>query len=331
MIVILWIIFCIIVIMWACTYEKQEACTDEKQKDSRLKEIKFREIKRYYSDDDLKEIEAEINALTIKKNKFTNENSKYAINKDPFILKIIPDTIKNNDLCEFAVSKCGLTLKYVPDELKSDELCYKAILNQPQSIKYANSSILNDNDFINLLLDNLTVHINDLPESLITYDRCYRYIKNKETCLLQDIPDKYKDKKICELAFSIDMLNIQFFPPEYQSIDLWIRAIDKDKRLLKSLPDIYTVDREIYQSAIEENPAYFLYIPNDKKDFEMCVTALAKCKQLVDEECKWTNKLLFQDVYKQIPQKWRDKVCLYIGINISLDYYLDKEQRWFSC
>lgn len=294
------------------------------QEDYRLKEIKIRKIQRTYSNDDLKNIEAEINALTIKRYVFDKEFYQNAIKKDPFVLKIIPKEIIDSELCELAVSKCKWTLKYVPDEFKSDELCFKAIFNQPKVIKYASSAILNNNEFINLLLDNLTIHIYYLPESLITYDRCYEYIKNEKFCLLQDIPEKYKDKKICELAFSKNMSNIQFFPQEYQSIDLWIRAIEKDKTLLKHIPDIYVLDKEFYLSKIEEDPMCFLYISNEKRDFDMCVTALAKCKQIIDEEeGGLKRKYLFKWVYDKIPQNWRNKVCLYIDINErKLDFYL---------
>lgn len=307
---------------------KIEKATNNKSNSNNKKiedTLSQRKIDKYYSDEDLKYIESEIDSLNITDELFTKNFCTNMINKDPFALKIVPEERIDTELCELAISKCGLVLKYVPDWLKTEELCYKAIMKHSKSIKYACSSILNDNGFINSLLNNLKIHINDLPENLITYDKCFNYIDNRkiaEYCLLQYVPDKYKDKKMCELAFLRNASNIQFIPQKYQSIDLWISAIDKDKKLLRYLPDVYELDRKIYISAIQWDTIYFTYIPNKRKDFDMCVYALNQCKKTVDRTKERTS--LFKKVYEDIPQKWRNKVCLYININENdLEFYLN--------
>ena len=59
-----------------------------------------------------------------------------AVHREPWLLKSIPDNLKNQGMCNKAVGCNPYTLDCVPDHLKTQEMCDKAVHKGPDSLEY---------------------------------------------------------------------------------------------------------------------------------------------------------------------------------------------------
>ena len=57
-----------------------------------------------------------------------------SVEKNPFLLKYIPDKYKTEDMCNNAVNSKPWVLQYVPDQFKTQDMCDSAVDNEPRTV-----------------------------------------------------------------------------------------------------------------------------------------------------------------------------------------------------
>lgn len=125
----------------------------------------------------------------------TSEICNMAIDKDPYLLKYIPNKLKTYELCYKACKKNGDMLEHVPDNLKTEELCILAIKMfawstnlffvpiEKRTYNVCMEAVKQKNGGFSLIY---------VPEHLRTKKMCIEALKHKQKDTIKYVPDKYK-------------------------------------------------------------------------------------------------------------------------------------------
>ena len=67
---------------------------------------------------------------------FTNDDYILLVNKNKYIIKIIPDDMKTDKLCKITVKSYGYLLQLVPEDKKTYDLCKIAVRQDGQALLF---------------------------------------------------------------------------------------------------------------------------------------------------------------------------------------------------
>ncbi len=196
------------------------------------------------------------------------------------------------ELCLRAVKQNGLALQFINDKFKEEHLCFVAVYQNGLALQF-------------------------VSDECKTYDICY--IACKENGLaLQFISDKIKKSNPRELfkrAVEQNYRVIEFVPPEYRTIELYLIVVAKNGLYLEHVPEENKLENmsklavrqnyraiefvplqhrteELYQLVVQQNGLYLEHIPEKNKSFIVCLEAVKQnglALQFVSEEFKRFN------------------------------------------
>jgi hypothetical protein len=171
----------------------------------------------------------------------TYEMYKLAMKNNSFPLNEIPKKHKTKEMYEIAVRSKGRNIKYVPIEYTSKEMYIDSLHSSHGfSIKYIpfseelytlaieiNKYIVNYiprkffDKFPNLydvIFQNGLIGNFEVPEFLESQE-FYNDIVQKKKYTLEFVPEKYRTKELCELAFSTNEHSLQSVPDKLRTIE----------------------------------------------------------------------------------------------------------------
>ena len=174
-----------------------------------------------------------------------------AVQSDGIMLHDVPEHLRTKRMCEAAVSSSIHALPYVPEALHTPDLYRKAMVNDPAAIQYFKPELLTREMCHEALYSSYDLRVlryipyKEIHEQLL--ERCEGYsrtkyfldsmnpdymtpklaemIFTKEPELFYNIPEKFKDKELCETAVRYDGSYLKMVPEALKTPELCMEAI----------------------------------------------------------------------------------------------------------
>ena len=97
-------------------------------------------------------------------------------------------------------------------------------------------------------------------------------IFTKEPELFYNIPEKFKDKELCETAVRYDGSYLRMVPEKLKTPELCMEAIRRSPYAIEFIPETMK-SPDLYMNLVKENPQNLYGIPEDDRTYEMCKEA----------------------------------------------------------
>ena len=91
---------------------------------------------------------------------------------------------------------------------------------------------------------------------------------------LEDIPERFRTKEICMIAFEKSPFSIQYFPIEYITEDLVIRAVKHSGFALGDIPEEFRTKEACLIAVSDNGHVHIKDVPSNIIDKEICLTWL---------------------------------------------------------
>lgn len=224
--------------------------------------------------------------------KAIDEVLPYVIKDNPDLFKEFPKTSLTPAICMAGVKGYGYNLEFVPESMKTEKLCYEALKASPD-LGFEHATILAHVPFPNVCLETLKKFAGAV-DSLDLISIVRKEVINDE---------------IAKFAISQDGHCLSVIPIHLQNEDLaCLAASTSGNSVLRNWnirDDIKT--ENVYRAGLNADLFQsFLYIPKDKREPGLCLTAL-----------KWFPEQLAKHP-KEIPDKVRDS-CNVFTLNNKME------------
>ena len=201
-----------------------------------------------------------IKLLQVRKKYRTNpEFLSKVLEEKPALLSAIPATqVKYRELSELAVRSQGWVLRYVPEELRDYNLCMIAVKSFGGALEYVPKSIQNDT-LITAALKNYGPALQHIPVNERTEEQCKIAVNSYGTAL-EYVPDQYRNHKLYMDAVTSYGRALEFVPMEERSYDICLKAIEIFGTTLKYVPlklRDYNMCLKALRSMTSPNDLYF--------------------------------------------------------------------------
>lgn len=185
----------------------------------------------------------------------------------------------------------------------------KLILSNPRRVT--------ETEIVNYIRNNVN-NLYLVPEELIS-EEGYLVAVKSDPFFLKEIPNYAKTKRICMSAILQQASLVQFVPQDKPwSSDVWCTAIQQHGNYLQFVhPSLY--EERMAFAAIENDPASFRHVPNERKTEKLCLDAVTRDHTLlrfVPEELRteavWTAAILHDTtLLRSVPEdQLTDEMCL---------------------
>jgi hypothetical protein len=157
-------------------------------------------------------------------------------------LERVPEKDRSYELCRLAVKDTGFNLREVPAECKTYEICFAAIKKSPDVLEH----VPHEHRTMELCLEatRKTYSFMHIPESILQevkqrtdeyranklVERAWKVIVKHDGMMLKNVPDQFKTKEVCRLAFKANNDAVNYVPHYLLTRDM--------KRFIKSKGDL---------------------------------------------------------------------------------------------
>ncbi len=214
------------------------------------------------------------------------------------LLHDVPEHLRTKRMCEAALSSSVHALPYVPEALHTSDLHRKAFEKDPAAIQYFKPELLTREMCLDALArtDDLRllryIPYKEIHEQLL--ERCEGYSQTKHLLenmnpddmtpklaemiftkapeLFYNIPEKFKDRAMCETAVRYDGSYLRMVPEALKTPELCMEAICRSPYAIPFIPEAMK-SPELYMDLVKENPLNLRGIPQKDRTYEMCKEA----------------------------------------------------------
>ena len=223
---------------------------------------------------------------------------KAAVREDGIMLHDVPEHLRTKRMCEVAVSSSIHALQYVPEALHTPDLYREAMVNDPAAIQYFKPELLTREMCHEALYSSYDLRVlryipyKEIHEQLL--ERCEGYSRTKhfldsmnpdymtpklaemifakEPELFFNIPEKCKDRELCETAVRYDGSYLRMVPEIHKTPELCMVAIRRSPFAIQFIPEAMK-SPDLYMNLVKENPQNLYGIPENDRTYEMCKMA----------------------------------------------------------
>ena len=197
-----------------------------------------------------------------------------AVGNDCRVLDYIPQAKHTRRLYRKALEGDGLAIRYFEPGLLTREMCDTALActSGLQALRYIpfpeiHERLLESRDGyleVKEFLDSMN------PEYMTP--KLARMIFTKEPELFFDIPERFKDRDMCEAAVRYDGTHLRMVPEKLKTPELCREAIRHSAYAIRHIPESMKTP-ELYRELVAENPRNLHGIPEEDRTYELCKTA----------------------------------------------------------
>jgi len=191
------------------------------------------------------------------------------VKKHGFVLKYVPEEVKDYKMCLEAIKQAGYRLEFVPEKLKDYNMCLIAVKSKATALKY-------------------------VPEEFKDYKLCLEAVKSGGYMLI-DVPEEFKDYKLCLTAVKSDGCAIVDVPEELKDYNMYLEAVKSDGYTLECIPEEFK-DYQMCLEAVKSKGEALKYVPEELKDYRMCLTAIKKNNSALNYTSKQFKEKLKQKI-----------------------------------
>ncbi len=228
----------------------------------------------------------------------TEEVCREAISREGVLIHAVPLALQTEKMCREAVLSNVKALQFIPTEQHTSELYRQALEANALSLLYFKPELLT-HEMCERALE-ITPDIKilrcipyaDLHEKAL--DRCEGYMQakyflesmnpeymttklagmifTKEPELFYNIPERFKDRELCETAVRYDGSYLRMVPEALKTPELCRVAIRRSPYAIQYLPDKMKTP-EFYRELVRQNPRNLYGIPKNDRTYELCKIA----------------------------------------------------------
>lgn len=197
-----------------------------------------------------------------------------AVKNDCRILDCIPQEKHTHWLYRKALEGDGLAIRYFEPGLLTREMCDTALARTSglQALRYIpfpeiHERLLESRDGyreVKEFLENMN------PEYMTP--KLAGMVFTKEPELFFTIPDRFKDRDLCEAAVRYNGSCLRMVPEKLKTPELCREAIRHNAYAIRYIPESMKTP-ELYRELVAENPRNLHGIPEEERTYELCKTA----------------------------------------------------------
>ena len=197
-----------------------------------------------------------------------------AVGNDCRILDYIPQEKHTHWLYRKALAGDGLAIRHFKSGLLTREMCDTALARTSglQALRYIpfpeiHKKLLESRDGyreVKEFLDSMN------PEYMTP--KLAGMIFTKEPELFFNIPERFKDRDLCEAAIRYDGSYLQMVPEKLKTPELCREAIRHSAYAIRHIPENMKTPG-LYRELVAENPQNLHGIPEEDRTYELCKTA----------------------------------------------------------
>lgn len=228
----------------------------------------------------------------------TEEVCREAINREGALIHAVPEALQTEEMCRMAVLSNFEALKFIPDIRHTPELYGLALEKNALAIQYFKPS-LSTPELCRKALEQAQdlkvlwfIPYSDLHVRVL--NRCEGYTQTKyflesmnpdymtpklaemifvkEPELFFNIPERFKDRELCETAVRYDGSYLRMVPEVQKTPELCREAIRQSPYAIPHLPENMK-SPELYMELVGQNPLNLRGIPEEDRSYELCKAA----------------------------------------------------------
>ena len=137
-------------------------------------------------------------------------------------LKVVPDHLKMQEMCNEAVHIEPLSLAYVPDRFKTEEMRNEAVHNKLCMLLFV-SDHFKTMEMCNEIMRAMPEAFHRIPDGVKTQEMCKTAIQVGPSSL-QFVPVHLKAQEMCDKAVRDDSSSLQYVPDWFvrkQQVNMW--------------------------------------------------------------------------------------------------------------
>ena len=242
------------------------------------------------------------------------------------LLELLPEALRDAELCAIAVREYGASLFRVPAALRTEQLYEVAATENSIVLQHTPKELLTA-DFLLRVLSKNSKALLDIPPEFISTEMCIRAVENDGRLLqhvpidwrtlplceaavrqdgvaLQHVPKCTLTPKLCEMAVSQNGFALRYVPNLLRSEQVCRMAVAQEGLALEFVPwDLRT--RSLCNLAIQRNPASLHFVPPNFRTYAFCLKAIQRLAELEPDAAAGHFAALpyFSSLIKLLPVK----------------------------
>ena len=241
----------------------------------------------------------------------TLEEYLVAVREDGLVLKMVPKTMKTEQVCLEAVKQNGKALRFVPKLILTEEICLEALQQDGMQIYY-------------------------IPKGLLTYPICLQAVR-QDGMALQCVPDDFQTEDIFLEAVKQNGIALRFVPMQQRKERICMAALESRAVSLEYVPESYRTP-EVLKEAITSDARAFYCAPSQMYTLKNCISIFQRL--LDDEQAVLSKTSAFETDYVlsiayRLPARVANnqriiRLLRKLGIRQVKEKYFDKEDGRFK-
>jgi hypothetical protein len=220
------------------------------------------------------------------------------IKNSPSALKEITQT---QEICEYAFNQNPNCFRFINNEFKTQVMCNIAVTYSYNNVQYVPYN-MQSTEMVTPILESIPINYNVpyVNPDFITMEHVLKYVDNKQTHILEYIPESFQTAALCKSIIDYDGAQINHVKKDFVTNELLILSFKTHKPLYN---DFNKYSKDIQIKLIKMNWSYIQYIDNPTN--AMCVMAIKKnpdaihlIKNPTDEQYSLAIRLDWKVIYR---------------------------------
>jgi hypothetical protein len=242
------------------------------------------------------------------------------------LLELLPDDLRDEELCTIAVKEDGASLFCVPAALRTERLSEAAATENSIALRHIPKELMTA-DFLFRVVSKNSKALQDIPPEFLSTEMCMRAVQN-DGRLLQHVPIDWRTLPLCEAAVHQDGLALQHVPKCALTPQLCEMAVRQNGFALRHVPNLLRSEqvcrmavaqeglalefvpwdlrtRSLCNLAIRVNPASLHFVPPNLRTYAFCLKAIQRLAEIEPQAAAghFADLPYFSSLMKLLPVK----------------------------
>ena len=183
------------------------------------------------------------------------------------LLELLPDDLRDEELCTIAVKEDGGSLFCVPAALRTERLCEAAATENSIALRHTPKELMTA-DFLCRVVSKNSKALQDIPPEFLSTEMCTRAVEN-DGRLLQHVPIDWHTLPLCEAAVRQDGVALQHVPKCILTPQLCEIAVRQNGFALRHVPNLLRGE-QVCRMAVAQEGLALEFVPWDLRTRSLC-------------------------------------------------------------
>jgi hypothetical protein len=183
------------------------------------------------------------------------------------LLELLPEALRDEELCTIAVKEDGGSLFCVPAALRTERLCEAAATENSIALRHTPKELITA-DFLCRVVSKNSKALQDIPPEFLSTEMCMRAVEN-DGRLLQHVPIDWRTLPLCEAAVRQDGVALQHVPKCTLTPQLCEMAVRQNGFALRHVPNLLRSE-QVCRMAVAQEGLALEFVPWDLRTRSLC-------------------------------------------------------------